>query len=251
MTPVILTPPTQQCLDNRADPELRCFINDNNQSSFLTDASIYGSPLGACGTAPQALQKGYVKGLQQLMEDPSRPKAMWSPAYDVLKNYQLTDFQMTEIYQMWTSMTAADPSLGPRDATCQWVVDNFALIQSWVPEGFPRVIEKHNFTKEGRFVGAMCVACLAMGMLAICMGVTFARRNTKVIYYTQQKFLNLMQFGLISVAAAACLVAIVPREATCKALPFLENIGYSFALVPLVVRLYSINKLFASGKQMR
>ena len=241
-TRITLTRPSQTCYDNRVNPLERCGDDFDK---------LVGSPLGSCDTAPQALTKILAGNLQALSEDPELPESLWSPAYQAVTNYKITALQLQDIFQGWLDKNTDKWHYDPREATCEWVVENFELVKSFVPETYPRVLSTRDASNETLFIIACCFAVLVMAIVVISGAFTFRKRGSSIMHHTQIEFMYLLLAGVFIVAAAALLNSIPPTDMTCVVLPWLYNIGYCFTLLPTLVKIDAINRLFSSGKQMQ
>lgn len=111
---VTLPTPTPECLDNRVTPEERCAADQDIR---------VGAEVGSCAEPVITLQKLILRGLY----DTDNPQAARSLAYQVLKYFSLTELQFGEIFNNWHSMSS------PREAVCQWAVDNIGSLNASVP----------------------------------------------------------------------------------------------------------------------
>lgn len=210
-----------------------------------------GEKEGACDTPTQTLKKMITLGLYEASNDPDMPEALWSPAYDVLANFQISHLQYGQIFQNWFRLDRDDFNFANRQATCQWVIDNLDMVKSFVPKSFPRSIEKEDFADSPLVTSALAIAGLVGVLLLLLIVLVFAKRNTRVIYFAQIEFLSLLLVGSLLVVVGALLLTLPPTSGTCVATVWLTNIGYAVQLVPLAQRTFAINKLANIGKQMQ
>ncbi|CAJ1957666.1 unnamed protein product [Cylindrotheca closterium] len=243
-TRVVLPPPTQECVDNRADYASLCGTNE---------MAKVGTAKGACDTYAQSLKKLIASTLRDATFDSATPEALWSPAYDVISNFQISSLQYGEIFQNRFQLGGGDVwNLdNSRDATCRWVVDNLDYIESFIPDTYPRVLREE--TDQGNlFLGfGVGLASLAIVLVLIALGVTCVRRDTKAMYIIQPQILLTLLFGLLLVAAGALVLSLNPTDATCVTTMWLTDIGNVFVLTPMAMRVYTINKAAGSGKRMQ
>jgi hypothetical protein len=110
-TRVVLPPPTQACVDARVNPIVRC--------GEVTFEESTGNARGACDTAPQSLSKLLVGNLRETFRDPDVAPEIWSPAYEVLQNYQLGELQMDVLFDSWKKVGLDKWGYDPR--ACKWL----------------------------------------------------------------------------------------------------------------------------------
>jgi hypothetical protein len=134
---VVLPPPTQTCINHRISVDDRC--GDDGQMKL-------GDPRGACDYQPLKLDKMLSRNLRELSFDPSIPEALWSPSYDAIKAFRVTELEQSNFLTDWLERGVDKWNFDPRDAACQWVVENLELVQSFIPQDYPRVIQEVNNT---------------------------------------------------------------------------------------------------------
>lgn len=240
-TRITLTRPSQECLDNRVDPFERCGTDYEK---------LVGSPLGSCDTAPQSLTKVLSKTLKQISEDPEVPQELWSPAFKTTAAYQISELHLQDIFSAWYDMKVDKWGYDPRAATCQWVVDNFDLVESFIPATHPRALEKgvSNRTIHAILQG---IGVLAIFATLVTMCLTWVRRRKASIYHTQVVYMMLVEAGLVAIVLGAIIKIQTPSEFSCEAAPWFVNLGYVLVILPTAIRAYEINKLAIAGKQMQ
>ena len=123
-------------------------------------------------------------------------------------------------------------------------------MQRLIPRSYPRQVQE----KDGK--SALGVFAIVLGIVAatatlIAVGLTFQQRHKRVFVFAQIEFVWLLLFGLLLVSSAAVLTALPPTDPNCVARAWLINVGYSFELVPLVVKIAAINSLMQAAKRMR
>ncbi|CAB9499168.1 Receptor-type guanylate cyclase gcy [Seminavis robusta] len=244
MTQVVLTPPTQECSDNRINTNKRC---DEDRDLF----DIVGNPVGACDSYSHTLQKVFSTALKEVSFDKNTPEEFWSPAYDVLLNFKLSSLQIGQIFQYWANKTTDKANFDFRDATCEWVIDHMDLIQRFIPDTYPRAVVYENDSGSAMHVSALVIACLTSLLVIASIGATHLKRQTKIMYYTQPEYLYTILVGFFLIALSAIILAIPPSDPTCVVQQWLSNLGHIVAFFPLVARISAINQLATSGKQMQ
>ncbi|KAL7570988.1 hypothetical protein ACA910_002611 [Epithemia clementina (nom. ined.)] len=240
---VALPPPTQDCVDHRIDFVERC--GDDPKLKI-------GDPRGACGEGPQSLLKVISTALFDISVRSDLPEALQSPAYETIKNYRLSELQIGKIFEYWFQRNLDKYGLDPRDATCQWVVENLDFLRPMIPRSHPRiVVDSDDVYKEPVFYAAIVFACLAI-FATFCAGiVVVVLRNAPAIRYAQIEFLFLLLIGLLLVSIGSLLTALTPSDQSCVAIIWLVNFGYTLELVPLIIKVAAINQMMVASQQMR
>jgi hypothetical protein len=240
---ISLPPPTQSCIEARITPTERC------SEDFVTSV---GDPAGACDEAPHSLQKIISKALFRITKDPSIPDAIQSPAYDAITAFTISDLQIGQIFDFWLEVQKDPWNYDPREAVCEWVVENIDMILGFVPRTYPRVFRDETDTAwETLKIISLVVGLLACVLVAGCTLATYLQQNRRVMKMAQIEFVWLLLVGLLLVTTAAVLMASPPSDASCLAQVWLFNVGYTIELVPLIVKIAAINRLMTAAQQMR
>ena len=137
--------------------------------------------------------------------------------------------------------------------SCLWfnhrVTENLEELQRFIPRSYPREIQEKGESKLNKAaLGVGCVAVLA-SLLSVLM--TYLQKQKRVFQFAQVEFVFLVLLGLVMVAIAAILAATPPTHASCVAVAWLINVGYTLELVPLVVKIAAINRLMQAAMRMK
>jgi len=175
-----------------------------------------------------------------------------SPAFDAFAKYRISLLNVYEFFALWRERGTDYWNFDPRDATCQWVVNNLDLVMNFVPESYPRLLDEEAVdTPDALSNGALGVSIVAIASVLVSMVFTFIRRNTAVFYYAQMSFLYLLLSGMLLVAVGAAFLAAPLSDWSCTLTSWMMNLGFALQLVPLLIRVMAINQLAADGKQMQ
>ena len=232
--PVGMPSPTRECLRNRVTPVDRC------DSNFTIRV---GSPLGVCAESIRPLQKLISGALFEDTHEMSIPEALRSPAHEALKSFTLTELDLDEIFLLWRT-------LSPRGAVCEWVAKNTQLIKQAVPRTYPRIIEDHETNTSLVYASTLLAAATALVVVWV-TGMVYRHRKRRVIVYSQLEFLYLLLAGALTISIGALLKGLPPTDASCVAEMWLINIGYSFELVPLIVKVAAVNRMMNAARRFR
>lgn len=249
LTRVTLPPVTQECLDNRIPNGARCSLDLQTQ---------VGNPLGACGESPHALKKVIGAGLYDLTyNNDAIPPALYSPAYETLKAFQISGAETGELFDFWI---APKNQTDPRVAVCDWVIENFERVESFIPRTYPRVImEGGDDDDDGASqpldeplsLTSTILASLAIVVVTFTALLTYVTRNRPVMQYAQLEFLTLLLLGLTLVSVGSLLMSFPPTDGLCVTAIWLTNFGYTLELVPLIVKMGAFYRLMKAAKRLR
>lgn len=129
------------------------------------------------------------------------------------------------------------------------VAENFDELQRFIPRTHPRAYVEEE--EKAIDLIALATGAVAAFVTVVSSFMTYKQKGKRVFQFAQVEFVFLLLFGLLLVSTAAVLTAIPPTNARCVAIAWLLNVGYSFELVPLVVKIAAINRLFQAAKRMK
>ena len=237
-----LTPATFQCQAHRTTARAHdCAAN-------VTDEERVGSPLGSCDTFPQTILKLWGTGLEEISS--GTPVQMASPAHAFIENWKLTNEYLDEIFDAWLSR-GVDRDFDPREAVCEWVAEHLDVIDSFLPPTFPRVVEEQGRDDQPAFTVATVLSVLTAVFILTLSIISYTKRKTKVMYYTQMEFVLVFLGGLFLVSIGTFVLSLPPTNETCTISIWFIEIGYAVHLLPVSYRIAKINSLVATGKQMQ
>ena len=242
-TRVVLPPPTQECEDARVKPEDRCLSHE--------PAAIFGSPLGACDSSPRSLQKVISRGLYDGAFDQHIPEVLRSPSYEFIQSFRIDELQIGQIFRYWNERGTDQLNFDPRDATCRWVVENFDLVQSFVPTTYPRTIVEIDRASSPLQAISIAISTTAMGIVILSGLVAYIQRKQWAIRMAQGDVLLLMMTGWLLIATSALFMSLSPTDVTCISGTWLLNIGYTVALAAIAFKTLAIHRHIAAGKGMQ
>lgn len=241
---VNMPPATQDCVEARVSMDGRC-------SAETSDAARLGEATGSCNEPPFSLQRLIVKSLRDSIDDPSVPKETRSPAYEAIKNIQLDELQLGKIFDYWLKRNSDKYNFDPRDASCRWVVENFDLLQTFVPKTYPRKVVEREPSDGALFYIAVSFAILALAFVVIAAVGTVRYRKKRAVRYAQVQFLYLLLAGLLTVAVASVILNLPKSDATCMSVLWLVLQGYTFELVPLILKVAALAHITAAAKRFK
>lgn len=204
-----------------------------------------GAPEEACGDPVEPLRKLINVGLKEALDSPDIPEEARSPAYDILRFFAITELQLGELFDAWES------AVSPRDAVCQWAVDNLEqhLLQM-IPPSYPRVVQENKQYSSYGIVSMVLggLACLVVFVTAF---LVYKKRNEPSIQFAQIDFLAILLVGSFFVAMGSMLLSAPASSATCISSLWFVNLGYTLELVPLILKVAAINRLMSAAREMR
>ena len=242
-TKITLPPPTQACIDARILRDNRCGNDD-------FDLKV-GDPVGACDYPPKSLKKLISGGFYDSVFDPNIPEALWSPAYDVVRNFHISDLQLNQMLSYWLERGTDKWNFDPRDAACRWVVENIELVESFIPQGHPRVVEEEHHWEQPVFEVSRVVSYMAACLVLMSCVLLYIQKNKRVMRLAQVDFLSLVLFGLLLVSVGAVLTSLPPSDNICIASTWTTTLGYTIEFIAVLAKMTAIHQLVSTGKGMQ
>jgi 7 transmembrane sweet-taste receptor of 3 GCPR len=245
---VAMPPASQLCQENRRNELNQCSSNETE---------LYGSPDGVCEESVKNLYKVIVGNLyDSIYNDPKVSDPIRSPAYDAIRLFQLSELQMGEIFDNYHKRSTVDDGTitTPRDAVCQWVVDNLDFMKAFVPRSYPRrKNSSKSQTSTAKILTILTImsGCIATFLVLLMSFFVYKNKGLRAMRLAQIEFLYLLLGGLLLVAIGSVLVGMKPSDGTCVTIIWFINIGYTLQFVPLIVKVAAVNKLVGSGRRYR
>eukprot|EP00934_Nitzschia_sp_Nitz4_P001546 Nitzschia sp. Nitz4//scaffold248_size28759//20159//24979//NITZ4_008111-RA/size28759-snap-gene-0.11-mRNA-1//-1//CDS//3329543998//1546//frame0 len=241
-TRVVLPPPTALCDAARADLTFLC--GDDEEAKV-------GDPAGTCDLPVQSTKKLVSTALKAISQNEDVSEALWSPAYEFMGAFGVTNLQYGDIFQRWFALQIEEAGFDPRDAVCSWVVDNIDLVQTFIPATYPRIIQDVTADTAPLVVASFIVSSMAVLVVLGTIGTATYKKNTKVVQLLQPQFIGLVLLGLLCLSLSALVLSLDASDVTCVVIPWLEQIGALFVLEPTLMRMREVGRLATLGKQMQ
>jgi hypothetical protein len=231
---VILKPYTLECDKAREGGKKEC-------SPDLQER--VGAPEEACDNPTEPLRKLISGSLYDVIHNPDIPEAIRSPAYDVLRLFQISDVELGELFGLWESEES------PRDAICTWAANNLDFLNATVPYSHPRVTREEPHSALG-FV-AVTLGCMATLLVLLTSLLVYRKREKQAIQYAQTDFLSFLLAGAFLVSLGSILSGLPAHDATCTSAIWFIHVGYTLTLVPLIIKVAAVNKMMEAAREMR
>mmetsp|Transcript_3970 Transcript_3970/g.5848 ORF Transcript_3970/g.5848 Transcript_3970/m.5848 type:complete len:409 (+) Transcript_3970:3-1229(+) len=154
------------------------------------------------------------------------------------------------MFDMWLALEKDKWNHDPREATCQWFIDNYDFLMESTPKHYPRIL-RNSTDSKGLFYVCLIFGGLAIVCIVFASAMTIQKRNLRQVRYAQIEFLFLLLVGTMMVAAAAIIGALPLSNSSCVAVTWLTNLGFTLQLVPLIVKVAAINQLAAAARKMK
>lgn len=245
LMPVLLPPPTQECLDNRIDILKRC---DDSATEF----DIYGDEKGACGRPSIFTMKAAVGNMQLNIQENKNPKSRMSPAYEVYDDFYITDLQVDEILTEWVDRGVDKYNFDLRFATCKWMADNLEyIVETVIPPDHPRIFVEPSNTSPLTIVTLVLSAIAIILTIFTAFGMCIKWRQGTLGRGVQIEFLALLLAGLLLVSIGSLLMALEPTKETCVGSIWMVIVGYTLQLVPTLIRVSAIIKIIRASRKFR
>jgi len=238
-TPILLPQATVECTESRITEQQRC---SDNPSDWIGDAA------GSCDSESFVVQRLVVSNMYNRTY--SVDKASRSPAYRFIKGFRLGDLQLELIYRRWYDIDTDRWNYDNRNAVCSWIGENIDKMKDFIPDTFPRTVRTSDYVSQA-LIGASILALVTAIFVLVTASMTFYYRKKRVMVHAQPIFLYIMLGGVLLVSIGAFLVSLTPSSVTCMLGEWFIMMGYSFVLVPLIVKVAAINVLFQSAAKFR
>jgi hypothetical protein len=236
--PILLPEPTDECHAVRVQPEDRCSL----------DPVVRRGPKGGgCDQDADALQTIVASSLRDLTFDTAEVDR--SPGYEAIKNLKVSQLDMNIMLKKW--IAGGRSGYAAREAVCEWVIDNQDDLVSFIPRGYPRVFSENASYNEPLLY--IAIGCGGVAVLYVLVAAVMVGRyaSTKVFVYAQVPFVFMVLFGMFLVACGSILIALEPHDYICVSQKWFITLGYTFELVPLLVKIAAINRLVAAAQRMK
>ena len=228
---VTLPRSTEECIEYRASGALdKC-------STDIWERR--GDPIGACDYKIGGLKKIMSKGLQ--LSTYSTNEVERSPALEVLKNVELPELALDEIFQKWFALGIDRMGYDGREAVCDWVFEHAEYFNRFIPHSYPREVSDRKFTVLFRF--AIAFGVIAFVVLLATAGLTWYWRKEQVMRYAQVDVLCWYVLGRTVVNIAAISNVAGKNEISCVLQDWGVMLGITMELVPLLTKVSAINNI--------
>lgn len=238
-TRISLPKPTQECFENRP----------SSDHCNMTDDELIGNVKGSCDSAVTMMQRIVSSNL--LADSLRTPEATRSPAHEILRKLYIKEVHFSTMLQQWWTRGVDTYNYDPREVVCSWVDKHIAELDTLMPRGYPRQSEDRGPYAAPFLFAAMGLGSAVFLVVVFTLGATYNFRGAKPIKCAQAQFLYLFILGFLIVSISAIVTATVPSLASCIVRQWLETIGYTLGLVPLLVKVAAINKLMQGAARCK
>ena len=244
---------TQACGEMPLDTEALC--------SPRLEERLGSEQGGACGTPPLPLRQAIALSVHEQYQKAEAENELvhqqkQSPAWDVLRNIQVTDLDMRAILSKWDSSVSdlqldGYDSYQVRAAVCDWASENIEDLQRAVPWYVPHTVKPMSDFDHPYLIAAQVIAALvALLVLSAIIAVVYWRRRL-VLVHAQRHFVFQILLGLWLLTMAANLIAKEPSDTRCLLSQWLMTLGFTFAIVPIVVKVTTITYIAVTLRKGR
>lgn len=234
--------PSIDCLKYRFSDEV-----DRCSSEF--DDRVGRDSVGSCDSGMMSFRKLFSNGF--LTETESVPIELRSPALAVLKGLIVPPYSIENIFDKWIQLEEDDQVENKeREGVCKFVYENLDELLSHAPKGYPRNFKDVTYShlsNTGYAVGSITL------IVAICTAaLVYKWRAVQIIKFAQVDVLYLITLGHAFIAISGITYSVsVPSDAVCTTTQWFMRLGYTLALVPLLIKVSAVNKLTRSGMACR
>ena len=131
------------------------------------------------------------------------------------------------------------------------MVENFDLLQTFVPKSYPRIVVEQETAGRALFYVSLSFALLALVSVLLATVGIIRHRKKRAVRYAQVQFLCLLLAGLFMVAVASVLLNIPASDASCMSINWLVLQGYTFELVPLILKVAAVAHISSAAKRFK
>ncbi|CAJ1928735.1 unnamed protein product [Cylindrotheca closterium] len=234
-----LPQPSLQCLANRPTLAERCSDNPVERR---------GNPLGACDQEYTPLQRVMASSVNQM--NALVPEVDRSPAVGMLTALQVSEFDIVDIIQKMLADGEDQIENNAREAVCDWVAGHIDELEEIIPPNFPKRLTRVFEFGDLHYVAQAMAGLVGLSTLA-CIFLTYKYRETKTMIFAQPTFIQLILIGFCLVCVAAFMLAVVPRDQICLSIKWLEVLGLTIQLVPIMIKTAALNQLISSSKKQQ
>lgn len=174
--PITLPRATKTCINNLVTLDERCSADYEVQ---------IGAPEGVCDVG--AVKNVMLSTVEQCNDD---NEGSCSPAYQALKNYELSQLDIQQFYQYRDE----DPNNDMRHAVCRWFKENLDVIKDVVvPKSYPRVPQQTTFYSQPLVIGSITVSILSLISVIVSVFLTRYYKKTKPVVSTYSNVTSLFE----------------------------------------------------------
>ena len=237
--PIRLPTRTLTCIQNRINVKDRCSPDINVRR---------GNKYGICNQEGQALQKIIAISLRNSFVN--TPEVYRSPGYEAIRNLKIDELDMNDMFFAWTEL--GQTAHAAREVICEYMVNHEETFWRAVPFGYPRTSSSDTTANSS----ALFVTSVVLGVVALLYVISMTMavikyRKEEVMIYAQVFFVKMLLFGLILISVSSILYPLEPSKSICSSQVWLQMWGYTFFLVPLIVKISAINRLMSATRKMR
>jgi len=235
---VQLPQPSMECIANRPTVAQRCSADPMERR---------GSPLGACDHEYSQLQRAIASQLN--INNTEATGVDRSPATDYITALKISEFDIIDILQRIRAKGDGDGHMiHAREAVCDFMVHHIAHFEAIIPPFYPKRLAPVFEIGTGHFV-AQALALLVGICALVCIFLTYKYRETKTMIFAQPTFMYLILIGFCFVCLAAYLLAVLPEDNICLSIKWMEVLGFTIQLVPIMIKTAALNRLISSSKK--
>ena len=236
--PILLPQPTDECNVARIKPEDHCSL----------DPVVRRGPKGGgCDQEADALQTVVASSLRDMTLN--TPDVDRSPGYEAIKNLKVSQLDMNSMLRKWVA--GGRSGFAAREAVCEWVIDHQDELESFIPRGYPRVFSENVSFNAPLLSVAIGCGCVAVFYVLFAAVVVCLYATAKVFVYAQVPFVFMVLFGMFLVACGSIFAALEPKDPICVSQKWFITLGYTFELVPLLVKIAAINRVVDATRRMK
>lgn len=232
-----LPAPTQECIDYQQQhfgPTTQCITSYEDR---------IGESVGSCDYQMDELQKVISMGLHiaALQDQAKNPLVLRSPALNYLKAFQVSSLSISHI--LAKTMEVKKPGLedyASREGLCEWLYDNIEPLLDQIDlKANPRFFMEADNMHAGLRKAALSLGITSLIWVAITAVMTMKWRTKQTIRLARVDCLIWILLGFALLGASS----VTEIYGHCNLTVWLMIIGFTMELVPILIKIATINKL--------
>lgn len=241
---VLFPVPSSACQEYRQD-----FMTIENRCS-LNETLRLGSDIASCDYHSFAIKKAISSAMRNNDDNENMNPLLQSPAFDFIKTLRLPSLAMDDIFLSWKRLSKIRGNgHAAREATCLWIHNNIDAITEQLPYGYPRKFANDSSTTL--HVSAMIFAIVAILVISFITYIVHQWRERLMLTLWNVDILIWVLIGAYTALIGSTAVAFRISNVTCMISSWTSILGIAIQLVPIIIKIGTVNKLVREARMMR
>ena len=241
---VLFPVPSSTCQEYRQD-----FMTIENRCS-LNETVRLGSDIASCDYQSFAIKKAISAAMRNNDDNENMNSLLQSPAFDFIKTLRLPSLAMDDIFLSWKRLSKIRGNgHAAREATCLWIHNNIDAITEQLPYGYPRKFANDSSTTL--HISAMIFAIVAVLVISFITYIVHQWRERLMLTLWNVDILIWVLIGAYTALIGSTAVAFRISNVTCMISSWTSILGITIQLVPIIIKIGTVNKLVREARMMR